>query len=96
MGQHILAASGWSTPLDVCQAVASVTGKKCEFTEYGVDEYQGSKELFDNLMMIREYEYYGPGAKNGVGKSHDVVGSVGGWEEFESFEGYLRGIGLGK
>jgi hypothetical protein len=96
MGQHILATSSWVTPLNVCQAIETVTGKKCEFKEYGVDEYQGSKELFDNLMMIREYEYYGPGAKDGVEKSHDVVGSVDGWEGFGSFEGYLRGIGFGR
>jgi hypothetical protein len=46
MGQHTLAASGWFTLLDVCQSVENVTGKKCEFKDYGVEEYQGSKELF--------------------------------------------------
>jgi hypothetical protein len=30
-----------------------VTGKKCVFREVKVKEYDGSKELFDNLMMIR-------------------------------------------
>ena len=92
LGTHTLAASGWFTPLDVCAAVEAHTGKKCVFREFPVEEYQGSKELFDNLMMIREYEYYGPGAKEGVVKSHQVVESLGGWDGFGTFEGFLKEI----
>ena len=83
-------------PLDVCATVEKVTGKKCEFKEYGVEGYQGSKELFDNLMMIREYGYYGPGAKEGVKRSQDIVGRVRGWEGLGSFDDYLSGVGFGK
>lgn len=92
LGKHTLAASGWFTPLEVCKAVEACTGKKCVFREYPVEEYQGSKELFDNLMMIREYEYYGTGARSGVETSHEAVESVGGWEGFGTFEGYLKGV----
>ncbi|KAF2826950.1 NAD(P)-binding protein [Ophiobolus disseminans] len=94
--QHVLASSGWFTPTDVCAAVEGVTGKKCVFSEIPVNEFGGSKELFDNLMMIREYEYYGPGAKDGVERSQSGVKEVGGWEEFGTFEGYLRGVGFGE
>jgi hypothetical protein len=90
--QHVLAASGWFTPLDVCQAVENVTGKKCEFNEVPVENFGGSKELLDNLMMIREYEYYGPGAKDGVEKSQGLVKEVGGWEGMGTFEGFLKEI----
>jgi hypothetical protein len=93
--QHTLAASGWFTPTDVCQAVEKVTGKKCVFNEVPIEQFGGSKELLDNLLMIREYEYYGPGAKDGVKRSHDAVEKLGGWEGFGTFEGYLRGIGFG-
>ncbi|KAF2871203.1 hypothetical protein BDV95DRAFT_494735 [Massariosphaeria phaeospora] len=90
MGKHTLAASGWFTPLDVCKAVENCTGKKCDFHEILVENYQGSKELFDNLMMIRDYEYYGPGAKDGVKKSHELVAKVGAWERFGTFESFLK------
>lgn len=94
--QHVLAASGWFTPLDVCAAVEACTGKKCVFNEVPLEEFGGSKELLDNLLMIREYEYYGPGAREGVERSQGVVGGVGGWEGFGTFEGFLRGSGFGK
>ena len=35
-----------------------------------------SKELFDNLMMIKEYEYYGLRAKEGVEGSQRGVEKV--------------------
>lgn len=92
LGKHTLAASGWFTPLEVCKAVENVTGKKCEFHEAPIEDYQGSKELFDNLMMIREYDYYGSGAKAGVKSSHELVEKVGGWEGFGTFEGFLKEI----
>ncbi|KAH7071393.1 hypothetical protein BKA63DRAFT_419387 [Paraphoma chrysanthemicola] len=92
--QHTYAASGWFTPLDVCAAVEACTGKKCAFNEVPLEQFGGSKELLDNLLMIREYDYYGPGAKEGVSRSHEVVGKVGGWDGFGSFEDFLREIGI--
>lgn len=94
LGKHTLAASGWFTPLDVCKAVQNCTGKECKYYEVPIEEYQGSKELFDNLMMIREYDYYGPGAKDGVKSSHALVEGVGGWDSFGTFENFLQEIGI--
>ncbi|KAF1848032.1 NAD(P)-binding protein [Cucurbitaria berberidis CBS 394.84] len=94
LGKHTLAASGWFTPLDICNVVENCTGKKCVFHEVPVEQYQGSKELFDNLMMIREYEYYGPSAQDGVKSSHEVVTKVGGWEGFGTFENFLQTVGI--
>lgn len=95
LGKHTLAASGWFTPLDVCSAVEKITGKKCEFNEVSVSDYAGSRELFDNLMMIREYAYYGPDAKENVKKSQGTVETVGGWGEFGTFQIFLKEIGFG-
>ncbi|KAF2685404.1 NAD(P)-binding protein [Lentithecium fluviatile CBS 122367] len=92
LGKHTLAASRWYTPLDVCHAVEHVRGKKCEFHEIPVDKFGGSEELFENLMMIREYGYYGPDAKECVQKSQDIVGKVGGFEGFGTFQGFLTGL----
>jgi hypothetical protein len=92
LGKHTLAASGWFTPLDVCHAVEHVRGGKCEFHEIPVDKFGGSEELFDNLMMIREYGYYGRDAKEGVQKSQDVVEKIGGFEGFGTFQSFFTGL----
>jgi hypothetical protein len=92
--RHAYAASGWFTPLDVCGAVERCTGKRCEFEEVPLERFGGSKELLDNLLMIRDYEYYGPGAEEGVSRSQEMVGRVGGWEGFGSFEDFLRESGF--
>lgn len=95
LGNHTLAASGWFTPLDICKAVENVTGLPCEFCEVPIEAFGGSRELFDNLMMIRDWDYYGPGAKEGVKKSQEIVKSLGGWEAFGTFENFLAEIGFG-
>jgi hypothetical protein len=91
-GKHILAASHWETPLDICRAVEQVRGKKCAFDEIAVDKWPGNEELFDNWMMIRDYAYYGPdekGAKEGVKESQDLVEKLGGFDGFGTFESML-------
>jgi uncharacterized protein YbjT (DUF2867 family) len=92
MGKHILAASGWFTPLDIVQAIEDCTGTKTRFYEVPLQQYQGSKELFDNLIMIREFDYYGPGAREAVKKSHQIVEGVGGWTPLGDFENFLHSI----
>jgi hypothetical protein len=93
---HVLASSEWINPLDVCRAVEKVSGKTCVFEELPVERFAGSKELLDNLLMIREYEYYGPGAREGVKKNQELVMKLRGCEGFGTFEGFLRGSGFGK
>ncbi|KAF2269343.1 NmrA family transcriptional regulator [Lojkania enalia] len=94
LSKHTLATSGWFTPLDVCKAVEICTGAKCEYHEIPVEQFHGSKELFDNLMMIREYNYYGPEAHDGVKGSHELVDGVGGFEKLATFEMFLKEIGV--
>jgi hypothetical protein len=94
IGKHVLAASAWVTPLDVCAAVESVTGKKCEFKEMADEEWKSGQELLENMIMIKEWAYYGPDAKEGVKWSQDVVNGVRGWEGFGSFETFLGRSGF--
>lgn len=94
MGKHVRAASGWATPLDVCAAVQAVTGKPCTFHEMRDSEWKGGEELRENMDMIKDWMYYGPGAKEGVEWSQGVVGDVGGWDGFADFEGFLRRVGF--
>lgn len=92
IGKHVLAASAWVTPLEVCAAVESVTGKKCEFKEIDDKDWKAGQELLENMVMIKEWAYYGPGAEDGVNWSKKVVNEVGGWDRFGNFEGFLEGM----
>ncbi len=94
IGKHVLAASAWITPLDVCAAVEKVTGKKCEFKEMRDEEWKGGQELLENMVMIKEWAYYGPDAKEGVKWSQGIVDGVGGWDGFGNFETFLKRIGF--
>jgi len=94
-GKHILAASGWETPSDICRAVEQVRGKKCAFNEIPLDKWPGNEELFENMLMIRDYAYYGPNekeAKEGVKQSQGIVEKLGVYEGFATFEGMLAGL----
>jgi hypothetical protein len=90
MGTHVLAASGWFTPIDVCKAVETKTGKKTVYNEVPLAEFKGSKELLDNMLMIKDYGYYGPGGAEGVNKAHSLAEG----EKFSTFEGFLSRISL--
>jgi hypothetical protein len=94
IGKHVLAASAWVTPLDVCTAVERVTRKKCEFNEMEEKDWKAGQELLENMVMIKEWAYYGPGAEEGVRWSHEVVDGVGGWGGYSGFEGFLERIGF--
>ncbi|CAN9110883.1 unnamed protein product [Alternaria alternata] len=94
IGKHVLAVSAWVTPLDVCAAVVSVTGKSCEFREVADEEWKSGQELLENMIMIKEWAYYGPGADEGVKWSQETVNGVGGWDGFGNFEAFLGRIGF--
>lgn len=94
-GKHVLATSCWATPLDLCQAVEKVTGKKCTFNEMKDEEWKGGEELRENMDMIKEWMYYGLDAKEGVEWSQKVVRESGVEGGFGGFEGFLRGRGFG-
>ena len=95
-GKRVLATSAWNSPLDVCQAVEKVTGKKCQYREMKAGEWKMGIELYENMVMINDWAYYGPDAKEGVKRSQEIVESVGEFGKFGTFEGFLKGIGFGK
>lgn len=91
MGTRILAASGWFTPMDVVLAVEACTGAPTQYYEVPMEMFSGSPELLDNLLMIKDYHYYGPGAHDGVKHAHGLVGAGA---KFSSFQDFLKEIGV--
>jgi uncharacterized protein YbjT (DUF2867 family) len=88
MGKHTLAASGWFSPLDICAAVQAVTSTKTTFHEVPSETYAGHPEMMENMLVIRDYEYYGPGAKTGVQDSHALLRG----ESFSTFLSFFRDL----
>ena len=74
--------------------MVSVTGKSCEFREVADEEWKSGQELLENMIMIKEWAYYGPGADEGVKWSQETVNGVGGWDGFGNFEAFLGRIGF--
>jgi hypothetical protein len=91
IGTHVLAASGWFTPLDVTKAVEACTGVKTHYHVVPLEAFRGSPELKDNLLMIKDYDYYGPGAHDGVKRSHEFAGPDA---KFSTFQDFLQEIGV--
>jgi len=91
IGSHVMAASGWFTPLDVAKAVQSCTGIECRYHVVPLRAFHGSPELLDNLLMIKDYDYYGPGAHDGVKRSQEFVGRG---VKLSAFTDFFRDIGV--
>jgi hypothetical protein len=94
-GKHVLATSEWATPLGICEAVEKVRGGRCVFEEIREEKWPGTREMFENMLMIKNFAYYGPNEKeamDGVEKSWGIVEEVGGFEEFGTFERALREV----
>ena len=92
-GKRILATTDWETPADICDAFEQVRGKKCIFEEIPEDKWPGGEEIFENMLMVRDYAYYGPdekGARKDVKESQDVVEKLGVFEGFGTFRSFLE------
>lgn len=86
MGKHILASSSWVTPREVCAAVEASRGTKTTFTEAPSKAYDGHAELLDNMLMIRDYGYYGTRAKEAVQESQALVPD----SRFSTFQSFIK------
>jgi hypothetical protein len=95
-GKHVQTSSAWVTPEDVCEAVEKVTGKTCSYTQMEDDKFPMGDELKANMVLIRDFGYYIEGSEEGVKQSKEVVDKVGGFGEWQSFEGFLRAVKFGQ
>lgn len=67
--KRILGVSEWVSPNDVVAAMKEVNGKEVKFNEVDAETFERfmppatAKEITENFILIRDYEYYGPGSK---------------------------------
>lgn len=71
-GEVIWAAAGFYTPKEIVETMGEVTGKVVNYGEISAEGFHGflppsvANEVTENMVLIRDYLYYGPGAEEGV------------------------------
>jgi uncharacterized protein YbjT (DUF2867 family) len=94
-GRSVHAVSQWATPNEIVETLTNVTGTKVVFRQIPEEVYQGflppsiAQELTENMVLIRDYSYYGLGAEKEQGKHDEVLADVKttSWEEFVKANG---------
>jgi uncharacterized protein YbjT (DUF2867 family) len=67
--KRIMGVSDWASPNDVAAAMKEINGKEVKFTEVDGETFMKfmppatAEELTENFLLIRDYEYFGPGAQ---------------------------------
>lgn len=74
-GEHILATSAWYNPQDIGRCLMMATDIPTLYYQMPLEALEGSPEMLDNFLMIRDYDYYGPNAHEGVKRAHELVGA---------------------
>lgn len=91
-GKWIQAVSEWSTPSRIVSEMSQVLGREVKFNPVAAEVYikflpeAVAQELTENMVLIRDYSYYGPGAEKKQGDSDQILQPLGlktqTWKEF--------------
>lgn len=89
-GIHVNGVSEWTTPGEIVSTLSKTSGTKVEFREASPEEYEGylpkaiAKELTENMVLVRDWSYFGNGAEKKQEESNKILGhlKLTSWEEF--------------
>ena len=89
-GLRVQAVSEWVTPTQITDTITKVTGTKVKFQSVAESVYQGflpepiAKEMTENMVLVRDYSYYGKGTEKEQGKYDVLLGQQEktSWEDF--------------
>ena len=89
-GTRILGVSQWLTPAAMLSTIKRATGIEIEFVAVSAEEYQKAlpqkiaRELTANMVWMRDYGFFGPGAEDRQAESDWVLGEMKmkSWEEY--------------
>lgn len=94
-GMYVNAVSDWVTPNQIVDTISKVVGTEVRFKEISEKVFEGflppkiGPELAENMVLIRDYSYYGKGAEKEQAKSDRVLGDLkpNSWEDFVKASG---------
>lgn len=78
-GHFIQAVSEWTTPAKIVSQLSEVIGKEVKFNSVPEDVFikflpeKSAKELTENMVLIRDYSYYGLGSEKNQAESNKVL-----------------------
>jgi uncharacterized protein YbjT (DUF2867 family) len=92
-GLYVPAVSQWLTPNEIVQTITKVTGTEVKFQSVPEKVWQSflpmpeklAEELTENMVLVRDYSYYGKGAEKEQAKANERVlagAKTVTWEEF--------------
>lgn len=68
-GQSVQGVSAWATPNGIVEALSKATGKSFKYSDIDAQVWSGflpppvAEELKENMLLVRDYSYYGPGTE---------------------------------
>ena len=65
LGQCFLEAAGWYTVNDICTIFSETTGRRLKFQEVSESDFiaTNGEEVCEAWILLRDFAYFGPGAK---------------------------------
>jgi uncharacterized protein YbjT (DUF2867 family) len=80
-GLYVPAVSQWRTPTEIVQTISKVSGTEVKFQSVPEKVWQSflpmpekiAQELAENMVLIRDYSYYGKGAEKEQAKADEKV-----------------------
>lgn len=82
-GKYIQGVSEWSTPSKIVKELSSAIGQEVKFNSIPEDVFinylpkESAQELTENMVLVRDYSYYGLGAEKKQSESDKVLESYG-------------------
>ncbi|ERF69208.1 hypothetical protein EPUS_01165 [Endocarpon pusillum Z07020] len=94
-GFQVNGVSEWMTPKQIVDTLSETSGTKVEFQEISGDEYESylpppiAKELKENMLLVRDYSYFGKGTEKTQAESNKILGDMKltSWQEFVKHNG---------
>lgn len=93
-GKYIQAVSEWKTPAEIVAEMSEVIGQEVKFNSVPPEVFQSfipgptAEELTENMVLIRDYSYYGLGAEKKQPEDNKILEAVG--LRPETFKGFVE------
>lgn len=97
-GKYIQAVSEWATPSKIVADISEVVGQEVKFNSVPeevllnlMSANPAAEELTENMVLIRDYSYYGKGAEKNQAESNKVLEPLG--LKTETFKEWVQKVG---
>ena len=78
-GKFVQACSDWVTPGEIVDVLSEETSQEIKFQTVSADNFRGllpaavAEEMTENMLLVRDYSYFGTGAEKGQGEADEIL-----------------------